>query len=123
MKKISLIAVMFLTSCHNFDKDEEIGNIHSIFSKEVFIMKKKTIDSMKAVLAKAPKPKIDESSGWYSAEELKLPPGIIVGFNPETNGKEGPPFYVLMKGFDGRRSINKVNQEKWLLLKVGDIIK
>lgn len=131
MKKIIFLflTVAIMSSCnHHHTDDKLIGNVHTLYMKEMAVMRKKVIDSM---LAAKPVPISTGSAvlskcGWFSASEMKLPPGTAVQFNPEgpqdlTGGKG--PYYIIVRGWDGKQTINKVSYEKWLLITQGDILK
>jgi len=132
MKKIVLlIAISLMVSCgHDHSKDKVLGNIHDVFNKELkdslkkftlamHSQRKKIIDSMRVVARRAP-----EGKGWYSAREMNLPPGQIMEFNPEELSYKGPgPYMIIIKGPDGRQTINKINREKWLMFHRGDVLK
>jgi len=130
MKKIILISCIALASCssHDHSTDKVIGNIHEIHLKEMASMKKHIIDSMKTIipLRTGSGSEALNKTGWYSSTELKLPPGTAIDFNPSgptdlTQGKG--PYFIIIKGFDGKKTINKVNYDKWLMITTGDIIK
>jgi len=128
MKNIVILIILFaVTSCHDHDKDLNLGSISQRHKVAMTVMKKHVIDSMRTLInSKVPSTNFvfdDKGAGWYSSEEMKLPPGIITGFVPENESKDGPPFYILVKGLDGKRTINKTNRERWLILQKGDIIK
>lgn len=131
MKKLLfLVLIVLLASCsHDHKKDKVIGNVHDIYLKEVNKMKadiskeqvafrKKIIDSMNVAFKKAP-----EGKGWYSSKEMKLPSGVCIDFNPDELTAKTGPYYIIIRGFDGKQSINKVDRERWLLLQRGDVIK
>lgn len=131
MKKLILaISIMSLASCgHDHKNDKVVGNVHDLYLKEankmkadwnknLSIYKNFIIDSVKASFKKAP-----EGKGWYSAKEMRLPTGTIIDFNPTDLDAKTGPFYIIVRGFDGKQSINNVDREKWLLLQRGDILK
>lgn len=131
MKKIILFAVIFLVSCsHDHSKDKVLGNIHDVFNKELkdslkkfavamHNQRKKIIDSMRVSFKRAP-----EGTGWYSAKDMHLPPGKIMDFNPDDVDYSGPgPYLIIIKGSDGRQTINRIDKEKWLMFQRGDILK
>ncbi len=133
MKKVILIlavATMFASCGHDHNKDKVLGNIHDVFKKELndsvkkfskvlLTQRKKLIDSMRVVARRAP-----EGKGWFSAREMGLPPGTIMEFNPDELDYKGPgPFLIIIKGSDGRQSINNIDRRKWLMFKRGDILK
>ena len=132
MKKIFfLLATVTLFSCgHDHSKDKVIGNVHELYLKEVnrmkkdmhnemVLTKKKIVDSMKVYL----KNSAETAPGWYSSKDMKLPTGTIIDFNPTSLTANSGPYYIIIRGFDGKQSINNVDREKWLLLQRGDILK
>ena len=126
-----IMAVITLVSCgHKHSSDKVFGNIHTLHTKELVTLKKKIIDSMKVVASQKIPMVSGESAlskaGWYSASEMKLPTGTAVDFRPsgptdDTKGKG--PYYIIIRGFDGKQTINKVNYEKWMIITTGDILK
>jgi hypothetical protein len=136
MKKIIFLTIMAaMTACtHDHKKDKVIGNVHDVYLKEVnqmkadmvkdrLLFKKKIVDSMNVVFKKAPESK---NKGWYSAKDLHLPTGTCISFNPTDGTSERAktgPYYIIIRGFDGKQSINKVDQEKWRNLLEGDVLK
>lgn len=129
MKKILVIiaGTIILSSCsHGHDKDVIVGNVHTLYLKDFAVEKKKLIDSMKVYYSKKPACVTPEGKGWYSANDMHLPKGTIIKFNPtgetdNTNGKG--PYYVITKSTDGKQTITKIDYEKWLLLYAGDVLK
>jgi hypothetical protein len=131
MKKIKIILIgALLASCgHEHKDDKVVGNVHDLYLKEVNQMKadmsknmsvfrKRIADSVRVSFGKAL-----EGKGWYSAKDMHLPTGTIIDFNPTDMDAQAGPFYIIIKGFDGKQFINKVDREKWLLLQRGDILK
>lgn len=132
MRKVVLIlSIVILASCgHDHTKDRVVGKVHELYTKELkdslkkhqkasTLMRKKIIDSMNVAFRKAP-----EGKGWYSAAEMNLPAGVIIDFNPDRLDYTGPgPYLIIVKGFDGRQKICKINREKWLMFHRGDILK
>jgi len=133
MKKVVLLlAVVVMASCgHDHSKDAVVGNVHTLYTKEnkdlankmqadMLLMRKKLIDSM--IIAS--KKSVPVAVGFYASSEMKLPTGTIIDFHPLELKYTGPgPYIVVIKGFDGKQSINKIDREKWLMFHRGDVIK
>lgn len=129
MKKIIiLLSVASLVACgHSHEKDKELGNVHSLYLKEVEKVKadyvkdrKRLIDSVRNSMIKTEPARV----GFYSAAQHKLPEGTIIDFNPDDLAYKGDgPFLIVIKGSDGLQSICKINKEQWTMFHRGDKLK